>query len=380
MSKCCKNTLLRNNNNIIKYYGSDLIAVDGANTIAKLQLGGVRIPYKQVLTSKIILKAGQKDYLLNFLGLGDNANLLAVVAHYDVKSKVEPNNYIEYSYFNDMSKVYTFSSVLTLTGNSTNRVKQIYLSNPNINHSVTIDFMVGIIDDAYSFFENIPYEDSAYSNLKYTDLVTFKVNESISILGENSNPMVFISLSDIVTSEISTNVIILNTTIKGYIYLNFISVFDAQQAFSLLKWVMNDTGRVIQDLDPRVDQLPPTIFFTNDIQLVGSTAFGPYDSDQGDDFISGTMSLANYNGLITKLDVMDYMIDYVLDYRGDITGSTVGDGSISMTASNIIVTGSVNLPINYIEASGTYSVTFDISDIAGNSISSDKNVVLSVNI
>ena len=32
---CCGNNLLGGNNKVIKYYGSDLIAVDGSNTVAR---------------------------------------------------------------------------------------------------------------------------------------------------------------------------------------------------------------------------------------------------------------------------------------------------------------------------------------------------------
>ena len=55
----------------IKLHNSDFIALQGINTMERLMMGDVRIPYKQVLKGRVILKPGQVNYLLNYLGLGD---------------------------------------------------------------------------------------------------------------------------------------------------------------------------------------------------------------------------------------------------------------------------------------------------------------------
>ena len=81
-------------NNYLKFQGSDLIAVEGPNTVERQLLGSLRFPYKQLLKGRVILKPGQVNYLLNHLGLGDNATLVSISAKYDVKSKIEEDNYI----------------------------------------------------------------------------------------------------------------------------------------------------------------------------------------------------------------------------------------------------------------------------------------------
>lgn len=375
---CCGNNLLGGNNKVIKYYGSDLIAVDGSNTVARLPLGDIRVPYKQVINSQIILKPGQTNYLLNFMGLGDNANLLAIAVSYDKKSKIETENFVQYNYYDDFSRMYAFNTILTLSGNSTNRVKQIYLSNPNQTYAVTLSVMVATIDDTYSFFNATTGQDMAFSGLRYTDIITWVPNESIAILNPSLTPMAYIQLQNIASIERAGKILILDDVSMGYIYLDFIDIFNAQQAHSLINWSMEGTDRVIQDLDPIADLLPPTIFFTSNVDLVGATFVGPYNTDQGDYFVSSTMSIATYSGAITHDDIINYTIAYVYDYRGSATGSTSGDGLISLTSSNIIVTGTAGVTFSYITNPGTYSVTYTIIDLAANSVSYAEQLVLNI--
>lgn len=375
---CCGNNLLGGNNKVIKYYGSDLIAVDGSNTVARLPLGDIRVPYKQVINSQIILKPGQTNYLLNFMGLGDNANLLAIAVSYDKKSKIETENFVQYNYYDDFSRMYAFNTILTLSGNSTNRVKQIYLSNPNQTYAVTLSVMVATIDDTYSFFNATTGQDMAFSGLRYTDIITWVPNESIAILNPSLTPMAYIQLQNIASIERAGKILILDDVSMGYIYLDFIDIFNAQQAHSLINWSMEGSDRVIQDLDPIADLLPPTIFFTTNVDLVGATFAGPYNTDQGDYFMSSTMSIATYSGAITHFDIINYTIAYVYDYRGSATGSTAGDGLISLTASNIIVTGTAGVTFSYITTPGTYSVTYTIIDLAANSVSYAEQLVLNI--
>ena len=377
---CCGNNLLGGNNKVIKYYGSDLIAVDGGNTVAKLPLGDIRIPYKQVINSQIILKPGQTNYLLNFLGLGDNANLLAIAAKYDAKAKIEADNYVQYNYYDDFSRMYAFSSILTLSGNSTNRLKQLYLNNPNQTYAVTLNVMVATIDDTYSFFNATSGQDMAFSGLKYTDIITWVPGETIAILNPSLTPMAYIQLQNIASIERVGKILVLDDVSLGYIYLDFIDVFNAQQAHSLINWSMEGPNRVIQDLDPIADLLAPTIFFTNNVTLLGATFAGPYNSDQGDNFVSSTMSIATYSGAITHYDIINYTIDHVYDYRGSATGSTSGDGLIGLTGTSIIVTGTAGVTFNYITLPGTYSVTYNITDIAENSVSFADHVILNISL
>jgi hypothetical protein len=82
-------------NNYIKFLNSDIVAIEGPNTIERLIGGDIRIPYKQVLKGRIILKEGQLNYLMNHLGLGDNATFLTIKATYNKDSVNVEDNYVD---------------------------------------------------------------------------------------------------------------------------------------------------------------------------------------------------------------------------------------------------------------------------------------------
>jgi hypothetical protein len=96
----CGSSLFGPSSQYIKTNAGDFIATEGSNIRERLMLSDLRIPYKQILKSRIILKKGQTNYLLNHLGLGDNATFLSIKAIYDTKSIIETDNYVQYSYYN----------------------------------------------------------------------------------------------------------------------------------------------------------------------------------------------------------------------------------------------------------------------------------------
>lgn len=141
---------------IIKYQGNDLVSIEGANILERLLLGGISIPYHQILKSRIILKAGESNYLLNFTGLGNNITFVAIVTKYAPNSKLEIDNYITYSYVDNPGVVFPIAQILTLSGNSTHRIPQIHLNNPNPNYPVSLDVLVANIDGVDEFSQDGP--------------------------------------------------------------------------------------------------------------------------------------------------------------------------------------------------------------------------------
>ena len=154
MSVCGPSLFGQGNNQHIKLGNAEFIAIEGASIFDRLNLSDMRAPYKQLLKGRIILKAGQVNYLLNHLGMGDNATFLALKASYDQKSVNPDNNYVLYSYYDYPIKTFSLAQMMVLTGNPTNRIPQLYLSNPNANYPVVLDVMIGIIDDNYSFIND----------------------------------------------------------------------------------------------------------------------------------------------------------------------------------------------------------------------------------
>ena len=155
MSVCGPSLFGGAGSNYIKVDNGSFVAIEGASIVEKLLVSDLRMPYKQLLKGRIILKKGQEDYLLNHLGLGDNATFLAIKATYDPKSVIEADNYVQWSFYDDVGRVNTLAQLLVLTGNSTNRIPQLWLTNPNDKYTVTLDVMVAVIDDE-TFFDYRP--------------------------------------------------------------------------------------------------------------------------------------------------------------------------------------------------------------------------------
>lgn len=354
----------------IKVNGGDFVAIDGANIVDRLTVSDLRMPYKQLLKSRILLKAGQTNYLLNHLGLGDNATFLAIKALYNSASVIEEDNYITWSFYDDLTKAYPMAQMMCLTGNSTNRIKQLYLTNPNTKYAVTLEVMVGVIDDNYSFFnDTINQIGTSFTGLRYTDIKSYVVGESF-VINDNSipvRPLIYINIVNIQSIERNGNLIIIDDSGFGTIFLQFITEFDALQAQSLLNYVIDNPDINIDDLDPASDTQDPIVYFyshvNNDNSLAyisfnGATNSVPYSTSNGFTF-STSMNLAiNASPSIPfdKQYIINSLISAVSDNR---------DGTMSLIPSNIIITGATG-SLSTISNIGTYSVTFDLSDVAHN--------------
>ncbi len=367
---CPGNTsIFGNTSQYIKIQGSDFVAIEGVNTVERLLGGDIRIPYKQLLKSRVILKAGQANYLLNHLGLGDNATFLAIKATYNAKSVNEEDNYVDYYFYDDLTSRHSFNQLIVLTGNSQNRIQQLYLTNPNSKYSVVLDVMVAIIDEEYSFFNDVINQSgTSFVDLSVTDIHSHVVGESIVINDKNSKPLIYLLLVNISSIEKDGDVITIDDTSLGFILLKFSTEYDANQAFSLLNYILENQNIDIDTLVPLTDDDSPIIYFNSEvgntgdyIAFDGSTASVPYDTSFGNTF-STTISISTYGtgGILTKNNLIDLLIDVVDDSR---------DGVISITSSNINIFNYSQASVTSISSTGTYSLSFDISDIAQNNLS-----------
>lgn len=362
-----QNSLFGGSNNYIKFQGSDLIAIEGANTVERQMLSDLRFNYKQLLRGRVILKPGQVNYLMNHLGLGDNATFVSLAARYDSKSKIEEENYINWCFYDDLTKIYSMAQYMCLTGNSSNRIKQLYLTNPNADYSVTIDVMVAVLDDSYNFFTDITNQSgTSFVNLRYTDFGSHVVGESIKVVDSQGRALVYIILNNINSIEISGKILIIDDDALGRLFFQFISEYEARQANSILNYVLDNNDVDIATLV--ADDSSPIIYWFKNVNNSGTASFitlngmenGPYDTTDGPTF-STSISLLQFgmSHSLTKQKLIDLLIDKVIDDR---------DGTMSVASGNIILTGSQS-QVNQIDGAGDYKMTFLISDIAGNDVS-----------
>ena len=374
----CGSSLFGQGSQYIKISGGDFVAIEGSSTRDKLTVSDLRMPYKQILKSRIILKKGQVNYLLNHLGLGDNATFLAIKAIYDPKSVVEADNYVTYSYYNYPVSTFTFAQLLVLTGNSSNRIPQLYLTNPSVKYPVVLDVMIGVMDDSYSFFnDDINQSGTSFTGLEYTDIKTFVIGESIAIYDKNSPPraLIYLGLVNINSIEISGNFLIIDDESYGTIFLSFLTEYDALQAHSLLNYVLQNPGVDIDTIIPIYDDVSPVIYFNSTagatgsyIDFNGSTSSVPYNTGNGFTF-STSISLSTYgnSGVIDKDSLIDLLVNYIVDLR---------DGSMNLMPSNLIISGTAGAT-NVIGIVGTYSLQFNFADLAHNDI---NNVIVNLDI
>ena len=365
------NSIFGNTNQFIKIQNSDFVAIEGVNTVERLIGGDIRIPYKQLLKSRVILKGGQANYLLNHLGLGDNATFLVIKATYNKASVNEEDNYVDYYYYDNLSARLSFSQLTVLTGNSSNRIKQLYLTNPNANYAVTLDIMVAVIDDTYSFFpDTLNQSGTSFTGLSYTDISSHIVGESIVISDVNNRPLIYINLSSINSITRTSTVLSIDDETLGTLLLMFLTEYDAIQAQSILSYVLSNPNINISDIDPLVDSIDPVIYFKTYVGETGATISsslttsvptyvgGSSYSVTGYTF-STSISLSTYgsSSVITKNNLVDLLINSVVDNR---------DGIISITGSNLILLGTESNLVSSITSTGTHSLSFDFSDIAQN--------------
>ncbi len=374
---CCGGqSLFGGSGNYIKVGNGEFVAIAGSVTAERLVVSDLRMPYKQILKGRVILKPGQVNYLLNHLGLGDNATFLALKIMYDTKAVIEADNYIEWSFYDDLTKIYNTAQMLVLTGNSTHRIKQLYLTNPSTKYSVIIDVMVGIIDDEYTFFnDTLNQSGTSFVNLEYTDIKSHIVGQSIVIYDKSSpvRPLIYLMINNIQSVTKSGKILVIDDSSYGTIFLQFITEYDSNQALSLINYVMQNPTTDINTIIPINDDLAPVIYFystvgeplglspsSDYIYFNGATAGVPYDTSYGYTF-STSMSLLTHgtNSTIGPNELIDLLIDSVVDGR---------DGTMSLMPSNLIISGTSGV-VSTIATAGSYSLTFDISDIAQNHVS-----------
>jgi hypothetical protein len=380
MSICSNNGSIfgsNNNNQYIKTNKGDFIAIKGANIHERQILSDLRIPYKQILKSRIHLKAGQVNYLMNHLGLGDNATFVSIHARYNKKSILEEDNYLVWNFYSDFNKQYAMDELLVLTGNSTNRIEQIYLTNPNPDCTVELEVMVAVIDDEYSFFNDSNEQvGRSYIGLDLIDIKTHVPGESIVIYDKSSpnKALAYFTISNISVVSRTVQILKINDSVLGDIFLEFSTEENAIQAESLFNHIINNPSVDLNNLCPLEDLEPPVIYFnqnyenTGDFITFNGLTATSYNTLDGSTF-STQIEFATYatSSVITKTDLLDGLIDSVVDNR---------DGTMSLSENSININSGTN-SFDTITATSSYDITFNIEDIAKNNLN-DISISISV--
>lgn len=313
----------------IKINNGSFVAIEGSNTVAKLDVSSFRMPYKFISIGRITLKPSESNYLISNFGLGDNSNFIAIKATY--KSKFEEDNYLNWSFYGD-SSVHTMNNLMVFTSNSTNRTPQIYVSNPNPNHPVSLEVMVSAYDDNSTFYTDTI---TTYRSLIYNDITSI---DGVLSIGTYRSIDV-ISIESVFINNGKINIKLDGETLE----LEFNLISDMQQAYSSLIFLTKNPSSV---LPLPFDTVGPSVSF---LSIVTSNEF---DLTLGSD-------------VITKNFIVSQIIDTITDLRDGILPIS----PISIRIYTIDSTDPLNIITTYydeVSSIGIYNVELAKADNAGN--------------
>jgi hypothetical protein len=329
-----------------------MIATEGPNILGKLNMSGVEVPYYSQFTTRMVLNPSATKQPLLYGFLGTEVTFILLKFTYDETNplcNIEEEQYIEY-YFADQPSVIRYASkLLLLTGNSVNRIPQIYLNNPG-EIKVYVDAMVANLEQPDINLENV--NNVTISNLYYNNVISDIVlytnatgSTQLQIVGIDGYIQLYLDYIDILTIEpqYETNELKITTISDTTIILGFLSSFEMYQALSRISWVMKDSDtRYLTKDYPSVDIIPPQILLNPLIPVQPNTYSYPYTS--------GTTVLPS--------DIISYFISGITDNRD-------GDISIDSVYITIRQTGHVETltGITYV---GIYDIVMGVNDIANN--------------
>jgi len=359
------NLLLTPTEKLIKPYECAFIVIEGPNMKGKLNLDGLEIKYESFYLSQLTLNEASADQPLMYGFLGEEVTFLMIRARYmplDPNWAVETEQYIEYYYKDDPTQLRTMGQMLMLTGNSTNRVPQIYFNNPSTKYKVYLEILMANLAQSNLTNTTQYSQNSSFSNLYWNSIISDVVNYSIptstgstelQILDINSNPVLVIPYNNIRTiTKTNSTTLTIGLDTEEKVKLEFLSAFNCDQANSRINWVLKSTRyRILTTTDPGIDTTDPVLTL-NDGLLTGYTS----------DITSGN-TLVYYYSLITGqtltyINLTDYFVSGVTDNR---------DGEMSIYDTQITIYSLNDLvPLTGITSGGIYNLYFEVRDLANN--------------
>lgn len=359
--KIHNNNLLSGTNKTIEFYKSCVIAKEGPNMISKMGLEDLEIEYDSVFTTRQTLASQTRDMPIMYGFLGTDITFLLIKPNY---GNMSPQNcsgatqYLEYYFENEPLVRRTFTNLLVLSGDENHRIPQVYLYNPN-SDIVTIDIMAANLDENTISTSIVPTY-SELQGLSFSSVQTDQIigvdctgSTQFEIKDINGNIQMVIPYNKIDIMVIENELITIKTHSDDDIRLNFLSIFNASQALSRMNWVMEMTlNRYITATYPGLDTTAPTITYNvPSPQIIGYT-----------------------DGVVSQADIRSRYIDTVIDY--DNSGAT-RDGIINNDdVSLVIINQATGEQVSAITNDARYSVSFTAKDLAGNSTTDIKEVLV----
>jgi len=359
---CCGQTIGRphtndflgtKDNSNIRFSNNSVVVTDGPNTLAKIDLCELNIPYEQFTRTSITLKPNASNVPLQYVGLlGSNITYLLLVATYESSTVHRPtsndmdmnNWYVDYFFKTEPDIIRHFAQMMVLTGTEYAPISEVLLNNPSPNRSVKIDIIAATTSTDIQDSTTSINEYYEITNALWTDILT-DPNSGDFIIYSKGSPVAYIDRTKISNIEVNGRILSFDDIAVGQIDITFIDDFNANQANSIITWAMNDSNNIIRlgmsaDLDAPVITYKDT--FTTEIILN----------------LEGTNSTNAFNDIITKQDLYAMWIESVIDNR---------DGELLLDDTNMtIIELETGNNINAITRHGKYDITIQVTDIAQN--------------
>ena len=351
------NKMLPPTSRIIRFHQCSLISTEGPNINGKLNLAGIEIPYESQFTSRMILNPNSINQPIMYGFLGNNITFLALKITYDEtnpKCVIEEEQFIEYWYEDDSTTIRQAHKLLILTGNSTNRIPQIYLNNRS-NVKVYVDVLAANMEQSDLDLDDIRNDVVEFKDLYYNSIVTDTYwNTLLDVSGStqfhfldlHDNVVLYLDFEEITSIEKNEDKyqLIINTKSLTIIRLFFNSMFEMNQANSRINWIINNSdNRYLTKDFPSIDVDSPLIVMNPLLYPI----------------VQPNMYNYPYSGeTISQYDILNYFIDTIYDDR---------DGDIQKESAIIKIRklGEIETITDIIEM-GVYDVIVTARDIANN--------------
>lgn len=332
--------------------GAKLSVLEGAYAKSKMEMCDFSADYEQYSHSSMYLEPNATNREISY-NIGTQITFLAIKVKYTDNSSTccvsSETPYLSYIFETNHNEIRYISEFMILTGNINSRIPKIFLSNPSNIYNANVEIIAATKAVSYDSITKIGDNVISIENLKYTD-----IRSDINNIIINSLIVRWIDLkfeSELGDIEKNNRIVTLHDYVQGTINLIFEDIYNADQAYSLLKWAILDTENNIIDDNLPDDEAPTIVYNTENRDIV--LAEFPYES---------TSNVIDYIGtsggsIIYKEDLFNYYINNITDNRDNM----VYDYNI-LSIRNIE-------SIYYIDAItelGKYFIEINITDNANN--------------
>jgi len=348
---------------LIKPYECAMIVIEGPNLKGKLNLDGLEIKYENFVISQLILNPEAKDQPMLYGFLGNSITFLMVKVKYiplDPNWAIEPEQYIEYYFKDDPTKVRQMGQLLVLSGNSAKRIPQIYFNNPSTKNKVYLDVLMANLEQDSLTDTNQYAQTSSFDGLYYNSIISDTViyqlptstgSTELKIIDINGKTLMVIPYVNIRTiSKIDSLTLLIGLDTEEKVKLGFLSESNTDQANSRINWVLNrQRYRILTVTSPPLDITPPVI------------TWNPLDTGITYSITTGSTQVyfPSFTGVtFTPTDIKTMFIQSITDnVDGDMN---IYDASLMIYLVNDLV------PLTGITEGGIYDLYFSVTDLAGN--------------